>query len=157
MQLKILNTREVKKIKQLLIEQFDYALQRDYAYLMNQKERIFLVNKDLAKVDLKNLRVDRIGLYFGELKVNHLRLSKEGSSLLVREARENKKVVKNLVNLSKEELKKYFKGEDLIRDLGEESKQIILAYEEEIIGCASYKEGKIINYLPKIHRGEVIV
>jgi NOL1/NOP2/fmu family ribosome biogenesis protein len=157
MQLKILNTREVKKIKQLLVEQFDYALREDYAYLMNQKERIFLVNKDLAKIDMKNLRVDRIGLYFGELKPNHIRLSKEGAALFVKEAKDNKKIVKNLIDLSKEEVQKYFRGEDLIKDLGEDNKPIILEYDNNVIGCASYKEGKILNFLPKIHRGEVIV
>ena len=62
-----------------------------------------------------------------------------------------------MVDLSKEETKTYFLGVDLIKDLGVESRLIILKYGDQILGCAKYKETKILNFLPKTHRGEVIL
>jgi len=158
-QLNILNGREIKKIKESLIKQFNYAPEEDYAYLQSEKDRIFIVNKDIAKINLKNLIIDKMGLYFAEVHFDQVRLSKEGAELLWLEAKRNKKEkeLKNVVELSSEELKEYFRGLDLTKDLGAENKMILLRYQNNVIGCAKYKEGKILNFMPKIHRGEVII
>src|SRR3989344_1206013 len=151
-QYSILNSREVKHIKETLVKQFGTAPQEDYAYLKTTKDKLFIINKDLGKLELKNLIVDKVGLYFGEIMDNgEVRLSKEGAQLVVREA---SGPLKNGVQLSEKEVKVYFAGIDLERDLGEENKMVLLRYEEDVLGCAKYKEGKILNFLPKIHRGE---
>ena len=116
--LKILNTREIKKIRQILEQDWGYSLKEDYVYLMNEKNRIFIINKSLSEINLDNLRIDRFGLYFAEYKNNSIRLSKEGAQLLVREAEKNKKEPNNIVELDEKEVKTYFKGEDLKKDLG---------------------------------------
>ena len=154
--LTILNTREIKRIKEILNQNFGYSLKKDYAYLMNEKDRIFIINKDISKINLKNLRIDKIGLYFAEYKNTQVRLSKEGAQLLVKEAEKNKKELKNIIQLTETEIKEYFQGNELKKDLGKESKFILLKYKDDTIGCAKYKENTIINFLPKIHRGEVI-
>jgi NOL1/NOP2/fmu family ribosome biogenesis protein len=154
---KILNTREIKRFKIVLVETFGYSLKKDYAYLMNDRDRVFLINKDLVKVDLNKLVVDRIGLYFAEYKNGSVRLSKEGAQLLVQEAKENNVKLDCLLELEEIEAKSYFKGVDLRKDLGEEPKTLILTYKDNVLGYAKYKEGKILNYLPKIHRGEAIL
>jgi len=154
---KILNSREIKRFKSRLEETFGYALKKDYAYLMNDRERVFLINKDLIRIDLDKLVVDRIGLYFAEYKNNLVRLSKEGAQLLVQEAVENKVKLSCFLELNESETRFYFKGVDIKKDLGEESKTIILTYKGNVLGYAKYKDGKILNYLPKTHRGEVIL
>lgn len=156
-QMTILNSKEVKHIREKVIRQFGYFLQEDYAYLENENRKIFLINKDLARVDLKKLIVDKFGLYFAELNDSEVRLSKEGAQLLGMKAREDKVELKNVVELSAEELKEYFQGVDLDKDCGGENKLVLLQYDGKVIGCAKYKEGRILNYLPKIHRGEVII
>ncbi len=153
----ILNTREIKKIKEIVIKEFGYFLKKDYAYLKNEKGKIFVVNKDLANIDLDKLRIDKIGLYFAEVKHNQVRFSKEGAQLLAKEAARDKVELKNVVELSEKEMKDYFQGIDLEKDLGEENKLILLKYNGYIFGCAKYKEKKVLNFLPKIHRGEVII
>ena len=153
----ILNTREIKKIKEVIKNDFGYSLKSDYAYLRNDKNRIFLVNKDLGRLDIDKLKIDKIGLYFAEVKHNHVRLSKEGSQLLAKEAEKNKVTLENVVEFSEKEMKDYFQGIDLEKDLGDDNKFILLKYNQEIFGCAKYKEKKILNFLPKIHRGEVII
>lgn len=157
MENKILNNKEVKKIREQCTKQFGTFLKKDYAYLLNENERLFVVNKDIARIDLKKLKVDKFGLYFAEVKSNQVRLSKEGAQLLAQEAKESSVELKNSLQLTKEELKNYFQGLDLEKDLGKESKLLILQYQNNTIGCARYKEGKIINFLPKMNRGEVIL
>ncbi len=156
-----LNGKEIKNLRECLQQQFGYALEEDYAYLQNEKNRIFLINKDLTKIKLENLYIDKIGLYFAEVYNHQVRLSKEGTQLLAKEAQKRKKKLSRVVSLSKEELKRYFQGADLDKDLdkalGAESTLILLQYNKEMLGCARYKEKKILNFLPKIHRGEVIV
>ena len=78
-------------MKETLRKEFGYALQEGYVYLQNDKNRVFLVNKDMARINLNNLRIDRFGLYFAEYKNNQARLSKEGAQLLVKEARQTMK------------------------------------------------------------------
>lgn len=150
-ELKILNSKEIRRIKEKLKEQFGYVLEEDYAFLLSEKERLFIVNKEVFQIELDKLRVDKYGLYFGELRNDELRPSMEGAWLV------GKKATKNIVELTKEEVKRYFLGEELEKRLGEEKRFVLLKFEEEIIGCAKYKEQKILNFLPKIHRGEVIL
>jgi NOL1/NOP2/fmu family ribosome biogenesis protein len=148
--LNILNTREVRKIKDKLKEQFGFEGELDYAFLLNEKGRLFIANRDISRVDLEKLRVDKYGLYFGELR-EELRLSMEGAWLV------GKKAKKNVVELSEEEIRKYFLGIDMKKDLGSEKRWVLLKYDGDVISCAKYKEGKILNFLPKIHRsGELM-
>lgn len=157
-QLAILNTREVKKIREALVQQFGFFFTDDYAYLKNDKERVFIINKDISKLELKNLIIDKTGLYFGEIMQNgEFRLSKEGAQLLVQKAKEAKEKLHNTIELSATEIKEYFQGFDLTKALGSENKLVLLFYDQKVLGCARYKEGKILNFLPKIHRGEVII
>ena len=63
--LEILNTRELKKIKEQLDSQFGYKLESDKAFLRNEKKRLFVITKDLGRIDLKKMKVDKYGMYFG--------------------------------------------------------------------------------------------
>lgn len=153
----ILNTREIKRIREIVVDQFGYFPKQNYAFLQNEKNRLFIVNKDLARIDLNKLKIDRIGLYFGEYKDNFVRLSKEGAQFLALKAKEDKKELENVVEIDEKEMKVYFKGQDLGKNIGGKSRHILLKYDKNIFGCAKYKEGKILNFLPKIHRGEVII
>lgn len=155
--LKILNSREVRNVKEILLEQFGYCFEGDFAFLQNEKDRLFVVNKDVARLPLEHLKIDKMGLYFAEMKEASLRLSKEGAIFLERCARQDKKVVGPIVELTEVEVKEYFGGKDLARELQLDKKFILLSYKESILGCSAYKEGRILNYLPKIHRGEVII
>ena len=153
-QLKILNTRELKKLREHIVAEFGTFLKNDYAYLQNDKGKIFLINKDLSRIELKNLKIDRIGLYFAESKDQQIRLSKEGAQLLFTEA---KGKVERVVSLDQKEAELYFQGREVEKDLTGESRSIILKYQDQILGCARYKDKKILNFLPKIHRRDVVL
>ncbi|MEK6853196.1 MAG: hypothetical protein AABX64_00775, partial [Nanoarchaeota archaeon] len=96
--LTILNTRDIKKIRELMLEQYGAFFTGVYAYLQNANGKLFLINKDIVKVDLEKLRVDKVGLYVAEVKDNSVRLSKEGAQLL---AKENPDSLKHVVALDK--------------------------------------------------------
>lgn len=161
--LTFLNTREIKQLREPIIEQFGYFPEGNYAFLRSENDRIFIVSKDIARLNLQHLIIERIGLYFAESRKSEahkqpqVRLSKEGAQFLAREAQKKKIKLTNVVTLSAEEVKNYFLGIDVDKDLGEKVRPILLQYNQEILGCAKYKEGKILNFLPKYHRGEVIV
>lgn len=156
-----LNGKEIKNLLEQLRQQFGYGLEGEYAYLQNEKNKIYIVNKDITRIKLENLYIDKVGLYFAEVYQNQVRLSKEGAQLLAREAKKRGKKLSNVVSLSKDELQQYFKGQDLEKDLDKElggaNCFVILVYNNDVLGCAKYKEKKILNFLPKMYRGEVIV
>ncbi|HIH11050.1 TPA: hypothetical protein HA241_02585 [Candidatus Woesearchaeota archaeon] len=152
-----LNSKEIRHCKQQLLDQFGHAFTGEFVYVCNDNNRIFIVTPDLAKINLRNLIIDKIGLYLGEQKEHEFRLSKEGAQFLALDAQQQNASLKNVIILNSTELKQYFRGLDIPKDCGAESKMVLLQFESDIIGCAKYKEGIILNFMPKIHRGEVIV
>ena len=125
--LNIFNSKEIKRFKKSLEEEYGCSLDGNYAYLINEKNKLFLINKNLSEIDTKNLIVDRIGLYFAEYKNNQVRLSKEGAQFLIN--KNNQQQIKNIINLDQKEVKKYFSGEDLNKNLNMENSFIFLKYE----------------------------
>lgn len=151
MKLEVLNTREVKEIRKLLYAQFGFSSDLDYVFLKNEKNKVFIVSKDIKKIDLDKLKINTIGLYFGEWKRKELRLSLEGSQMIGPLAK------KNVVSLDEQQLKWYFEGMDLDIDLGDENRFVILKFREDFIGCSKYKEGKLLNFMPKEHRSTDLI
>ena len=154
--LKILKSKEIKRVRAILEKQYSYFLKTDYAYLENSKGKIFLVNKDIAKIPLDKLKTDRFGIYFAEIKHEHIRLSMEGAQLFAKEAKGNGQKLTNVIEFSMPEMRSYYHGIDINKPEEKETKHVLLSYNKEIFGSAKLKEGKILNFLPKIHRGETI-
>ena len=144
-QLKILNSREIKEIYSLIEKQWGAKLKLDCAFLKNQKNRVFIVNKDISKIDLSKLRINSIGMYFCEADKIGIRLSIEGSQIV------GPKATKNIAEINEEQAKKWFKGEDL--EIKENySGFVILKNNDDFLGTGRYKEGKILNYVGKERR-----
>lgn len=144
---KFLSSRELKPVLKKLDEQFGCGASwsDNFFFLMNNKDRLFIVSKDVAKIDLSQLKINSIGLYFGEFKHGELRLSIEGSQLIGKLAK------KGVVGLAKEQLKIWFKGEDL--DFENDIKGfVILKNDADFVGCGRVKDGKILNFVPKARR-----
>ena len=80
-ELKILNAKEVKEILKLIEEQWNAKLKLNYAFLKNNKNRVFIVNKDISKIDFSRLRINSLGMYFCEID-NGIRLSIEDSQIV---------------------------------------------------------------------------
>ena len=143
--LHFLNKKEVKKILSLVKEQFDSEIVLEYEFLVNEKNKVYIVNKDIAKIDLTKLRVNSIGLYFGELHPEGLRLSIEGSQLIGPTAK------KNVLELNEKELKEWIRGEDLVKEVDVKG-FVIIKHADDFFGCGKIIQGKILNHYPKVRR-----
>lgn len=141
--LKPLNSKEKKSIYALLEAQWGFCRTLPYIFFESEKSRIYLACEDIAGVDFSLLRVNSVGLYFGELVPEGIRLSIEGSQIIGPEAK------KNIVDISREELLCWLRGEDLQKD-GEGF--VLIRRQADFCGCGKAKAGKILNYVPKTRR-----
>lgn len=161
-ELKILNNKEIKEILQLIENQWGAKLKADHVFLKNNKNRVFIVSRDISKIDFSQLRLNSIGMYFCEIDKKGIRLSIEGSQIV------GPKSTKNVVELNEEETKRWFRGEDLEKECKDCSGFIILKHKYQknsseknffvfdFLGNGKYKEGKILNYVGKSRRVNVI-
>jgi NOL1/NOP2/fmu family ribosome biogenesis protein len=156
--LKILNSKETKHILETLKEQYGYDKQKsdiDFIFLMNKDNKIYVISKDVSKMNLENLHIDSLGSYFGELYKERIRLSIEGAQIIAKCAR------LNTVNIDYDQMISWIKGNDIeFSDCGKDF--VIVKYEDQksgrsdILGCGKYKEGKLQNFVSKSRRLVVV-
>lgn len=145
-ELKILNNREIKQILKSIENQWGAKIKLDYGFLRSQKNRIFIISKDISKIDISNLRLNSVGMYFCEIDGVGIRLSIEGAQLI------GLKATKNVVEINEEETKKWFKGEDLEKECKDCNGFVILKHNKDFLGNGKYVNGKILNYVGKSRR-----
>lgn len=146
--LRILNNKEIKKILSLIKQQWNASPKLDYGFLMNKENKIFLVNRDIAKIDLAKLRINSLGLYLGEIAHGELRLSIECSQLIGPFAK------KNIIELSDKEARDWLKGFDLEKQT-DCTGHVILRNNNDYLGTGRVKENRILNFIPKNRRLKV--
>lgn len=150
--LKILNKKQIKEIYSALEKQFGFSSELDYAFMINEKNRVYIINKKFGEIDTAYLRVDTLGLYFGEFRNNTLRASIEGSQLIWPLCK------KNIVEISEGLMKLWIRGYDIevnekeMHDKNVEDGFVLVKHENDFLGCGNLKQGKIMNYIPKIRR-----
>src|SRR3989338_644407 len=154
----VLNSKAVKQITKLLQQQWNYSGKLGSCFLQKEND-IFLVTKDIDKIDLRELNVNSLGLYFGELLHGALRLSIEGSQMI------GKKASKNIIELNDEQMRQWLKGEDIELEGAENNNEIknnsggnydgcvIIKHKNDFFGFGRIKEGKLLNFVPKARRG----
>lgn len=142
----ILGSREIKVFFKELEKQFG-KIPENFKELVfiKGKEKVYIITRDIDNVNMTNIRINSIGLYIVEIKNEQLRLSIEGAQLIGPHA------TKNVCELTKEQLKKWFKGED-IQVEGQYEGFVILKYENDYVGSGRYSEGTITNFVPKARR-----
>ncbi len=143
--LKILNKKEIKNILNIIKKQWDCDVELDYVFLINEKNKIYIVNKEISRIGFDKLRINSIGLYLGTLYDNEIRLSIEGSQLI------GKKAKKNVIELDKKETKEWMKGIDLAKKTKEKG-FVIIKHKDDFLGCGKAVNDKILNYVPKARR-----
>ena len=147
--LKILNKREVKKILEVMKKQWECDIKMEYCFLMNNKDKIFIVNDDISRIDLDKIRINNMGMYFGEMKDSNLRLSIEGSQLI------GNSVKKNILELDDYELNSWVKGEDFVMET-ELNGFVLIKHKNDFYGTGRMGNGKLFNFVPKARRLRVV-
>ena len=89
-------------------------------------------------------------MYFCEHDKTGIRLSIEGSRIV------GPKAAKNIVELDEEQVRNWFKGGDLELECKDCSGFVILKHKNDFLGTGKYKEGKILNYVSKTRRINII-
>jgi len=144
--LKILNKKAIKEILKKVKEQWDADVDfGDKVFLQDKENDIYIVNKDISKIDLSKLRINSIGLYIAQQMIDGLRLSIEGSQLI------GPKAKKNVLELGEKQAKEWLKGYDLENDKSLRG-FLIIKHKEDFLGCGKAKDNKILNYVPKNRR-----
>ena len=143
--LKILTSKEVKAIRQLIEKNWGFSEKLEYAFLQSGKDRVYIVSRDIAKLDFEKLHLNSAGLYIAEVKDEQIRLSIEGAQLI------GPKATKNVVELSEDEVKQWIKGSDIKKE-GDWEGFVIVKYGNDYLGSGKYKEGMILNFVPKVRR-----
>lgn len=156
----ILNSKETKHLLQKLEEQYGYSIDKneiDYIFLMNNDNRIYVVSKSLGDIDFEKLRIDMMGIYFGEIYKDKLRLSIEGAQII------GKNATKNIVDLDYPHMIEWVQGKDVeFSDCGEDF--VIVRYKNsktdsyDILGCGKFNKqsGKLMNYVSKSRKLVVV-
>ena len=140
-----LNKKQIKEILAIIKSQWDADVDLDYAFFLSNKEKLYIVNKEMANYDLSSLRINSVGIYFGEYSNSELRLSIEGSQIVGGNAK------KNVLELSDSDARKWLKGEELQIDADSKGFALI-KNKNDFLGCGKLVGTKLINYVPKNRR-----
>lgn len=145
MKLKILNKRQIKNILFLIKEQWGAEVGFEHAFLQDKKGKLYIVNRDVGRIDLSRLRVNSIGMYFGLVKGGEIRLSIEASQMIGPYAK------KNIVDLDSIQIRQWLAGRDLEYS-GNGNGFVLIRSGEDFFGTGRIKEGRILNFVPKARR-----
>jgi 16S rRNA (cytosine1407-C5)-methyltransferase len=140
------NRKEVERISNLLKTQFgcDFSF-ISYALYQNNRDKLYIVDKSVVTVDFNKIRVNALGLYFGEINEGMIRLSMEGAQMIGPLAK------KNVVEISNDEAKEWMQGIDIEIKTGL-SGYVLIKNNNDFLGCGKATQNKILNYVPKIRR-----
>ena len=143
--LKILNKKEIKHVLEMIKKQWGCDFKEDYAFLQNKDGKVFIVNKDIAKIDFKKIRINSVGLYFAEVRNNEIRLSIEGSQIMGPKAKEN------IIELNEKEAREWLKGNDMEKE-NDANGFVIIKCDNDYLGTGKARDNKILNFVPKTRR-----
>jgi NOL1/NOP2/fmu family ribosome biogenesis protein len=154
-----LNSKARKQLMQVLFEHYGYPTETSqipYAFMLHTKEmKLFCISLDVAHVPIEDLRINSMGLYFGEYSDNQdeIRLTIEGSQMIGPHA------TKNVVTLTDEEIKVWLTGQPFaITDAlagqlsNVDSYMLIKNNKGDFFGSGRIKGSEILNFVPKIRR-----
>ncbi len=141
--LKLISNKERKILLKQLQDQFSFSGSLDYNFFINQDKKVFIFNKDL-EIDLSKIRINSLGLYFANVE-NEIRLTIEGSQLIGPNSK------KNILEVNEEQLHNWIRGRDI-----ETNKEfegfVLIKNNNDFYGTGKYKEGKVLNFVPKERR-----
>ena len=147
--MRILNKKEIREIERIVLDSYGVEISlNNFAVLITGKEnKIWLATKEIFEIDLDELRIQAIGLYFGRIDKGKLRLSVEGAQMI------GEKAKKNVCEIN--DVKSFLSGFDVKPSKVincEERAFVIVKNNNDILGIAKYENGLLKNVLPKSRR-----
>lgn len=146
--MRILNSREKAEIEKMLKNVYGCEdVFSGYVVLLDESKEIWLTNKEIFDIDLKKLRVRSIGLYFGRIENEKVRLSVEASQMVAKSAKKNIAEIKEAWD--------FLRGFDVTAaDFAgcKEGEYVLVGCNEDILGVAKLEAGILKNVLPKTRK-----
>jgi NOL1/NOP2/fmu family ribosome biogenesis protein len=143
-QIRAMNSKEKKELNKMLIDQFGAGIE-GYNVFINPKNKIFLIGEEYSKINIEKLRINSLGLYFGEIYEGKVRLSIEGAQII------GKTAASNILVVDDTQANIWMKGEDFDIDSDLEG-FVIIKNREDVLGCGKIAGKKLYNYMPKERR-----
>lgn len=144
--LSILNSKETKKILEVINIQFNAKLDlSDYAVMINKENKCYIVSRKFADIDESKLRINNIGLYIGEFREDEFRPSIEGAQLIAKTAESN------VFCVDDDKARQFLKGNNITENIDSQN-YIILKNNGDVIGTGKPKDSVVLNYNPKTRR-----
>lgn len=140
--LTVLNAKDRKELLVSLEEQFGVEALPDEAYVVSNKEKVYMVTQDIRDVAWSELRIDRVGVYIGKWYADGFRPSVEGSQVF------GPMASKNVVELGKQGLMGWLKGRD-VDTMYDDSRFVLVRYQDDFVGGAKMKNGTLLNGVSK--------
>ena len=143
--LRVLNSKDMKQIFAVLNDQYgnDYSiLIKKYAFLMNAKNKVFMINRDFSKLDTSKVRINSAGMYLGEMYNGQMRCSIEGSAIL------GKNATKNVIEIGKDNLLNWLRG-NKIEVVHEDTGFVIVKAGDDFAGAGKVKDNVLMPYVNK--------
>ena len=142
--MKPMNAKMLKPLRKAFEEQYGITEKPEYAFFLTEKDDVWVVSEAVKQFPLEAVHVHSFGIYIGEWK-HGFRPSIEGSQLL------GSLATKNVLEISSNLRRMWMYGLDIPVE-GEWDTFVILKCEEDYLGSGFYKEGKIMNHVPKGRR-----
>jgi NOL1/NOP2/fmu family ribosome biogenesis protein len=134
-----LNSREYKEIARKINDQWNADFAFEDFVIRTQKDKIYIISRDLENIDFKNLNVEQFGMYFAHINErNEIRLSVEGSQII------GPKAKKNVVDIGKLS-KLWMSGQDIPFET-DCTGMVIVKNEDDYLGCGKVTMKEVIVY-----------
>ena len=144
-----LASKDLKEFYKLLEKQYGFTEKLDFLWFRNEKQKIFIMSRDLVRVNFENVRINSLGLYFAQLKDGTLRLSVEGSRIVGPKS-------SRVIDLNASQITAWIKGEDveLLPEQVNEDAFFIVRSGKDYFGSGkvSVEKSMLFNYYPKARR-----
>jgi len=155
--LTFISEKQKKEILKLISQQFEIEnLTLPHIFVKDTNDRVFIINQKIREIELKDYKIESIGLYFLKLVHNEVRLSMEGSYIIGKQAK------KNILEINNEQLKDWMQGKDIklenqqLKENNNLNGFIIIKYNNDFLGEGKLKESTVLNYVPKERRSNKI-
>ncbi len=141
-----IRSSEKKRIIEQLNEQFGIE-KIPYLLIKSGEEKVRAFSGHLSKEEIMQLanitNIESIGLYIIK-KEENLRLTLDAVHLF------KNQIMKNILEINESQLHDWLRGRDL--EIQAEKGNVIIKYNEDIIGFGKSTGQKILNYIPKERR-----
>jgi NOL1/NOP2/fmu family ribosome biogenesis protein len=149
--IKFFSRKEKERIEKIIEK--NYGAKLDFSNVILAKtsdEKVWILAKDVKKLDISRLEVISAGLYLGRLKANEkILLSIEGCQLVGKQAK------RNIAILNEVETRKFVQGQDVEVEKSvecEERNFVLVKHKDDFLGSGKFVNNKVENLVSKSRR-----